>query len=67
MCADINNGISKQASAMESAYAGLSSFLTSLDKRSVRSKYVFIFRSLLFIDFCHIIILLVRFSMFLIV
>ncbi|EPB66280.1 hypothetical protein ANCCEY_14629 [Ancylostoma ceylanicum] len=34
MCADISNGISKQASAMESAYAGLSSFLTSLDKRS---------------------------------
>ncbi|EYC26947.1 hypothetical protein Y032_0009g442 [Ancylostoma ceylanicum] len=33
MCADISNGISKQASAMESAYAGLSSFLTSLDKR----------------------------------
>ncbi|KAL6736296.1 hypothetical protein Aduo_006664 [Ancylostoma duodenale] len=33
MCADINNGISKQANGMESAYAGLSSFLTSVDKR----------------------------------
>ncbi|KHJ90455.1 hypothetical protein OESDEN_09702 [Oesophagostomum dentatum] len=33
LCADINNGIAKQAGDMESVYNGISSFLMSLDKR----------------------------------